>query len=211
MNHSSTTPSTCPRFVGGKPVWPEGVPAQVKKSFGNFSTRATNTSSTVGDLQSWYFTACKQFEIQGKQLKYNISQKKKKQRKLLNDLANASAEEQSRLIKFHKVGMDAEYDYAKVAKDIAEHVKQFEEDQASLPRHLTFHSSMESKRLTAAQASTDAAAVKCTFKDCIRAADMQIVSSTRILQRVLCQKLDVATQGISYGKTVLAMQEKRAR
>ena len=92
---------------------------------------------------------------------------------LLNDLANASAEEHSRLIQFHKVGMDAEYDYAKVAKDIAEHVKQFEEDQASLPRHLTFHSSMESKRLTAAQASTDAAAVKCTFKDCTRTADYE--------------------------------------
>ena len=96
-----------PQFVDGKAVWPEGVSEHVKELFENFSTRAEKGDSTVEELQIWCFTACKQFEVEGKQLKYNISQRRKK---LLSDLANATVEEQSDLIQFHKVGMDADFD-----------------------------------------------------------------------------------------------------
>ena len=80
-------------------------------------------------------------------------------------------ENQAKLIEFHKVGLDKKFRYEEVAKDIADKVKEIENDEARLPRHLTFHLSIESKRQAAAKKSISNAIVKCTNEECTNIAD----------------------------------------
>ena len=107
--------------------------------------------STVGGIDQWYFEECKFREIAKHQLAFNISEKKKTQRRLLRNLANTSSANQATLIEFHRVGRDEQFRYEKVAKEIADKVKGIEDDEARLPRHLTFHLPIESQRQAAAK------------------------------------------------------------
>ena len=95
-----------PQFVNGNAVWPEGVPDHVKNVLNAYTKVCEKHDSTVETIDQWYFEACKLQEIAAHQLAWNISAKKKHQRRLLRNLANTSLGNQSKLIEFHKVGLD---------------------------------------------------------------------------------------------------------
>ena len=60
-----------------------------------------------------------------------------------------------------------------VAKEIADKVKELEDDEARLPRCLTFHLSLESQRQVAAQDSMANPQVRCTHNECSQIADYE--------------------------------------
>ena len=135
---------SCPQYPLGVETWPVGTPLFIKEIYSRYQVVAGQWNYTVEGIDAWYFDELKLQEIAKLQLAANISKKKKSQRRLLRNLATASLENQHELIQFNKVGRGVEYRYEEVAKQIADKVKELGDDEAQLPRHLTFHLSIES-------------------------------------------------------------------
>ena len=90
----------------------------------------SKSDSTVDGIDAWYFEEVKLREIHALEMNANRTKKKKEARRLLRKLAAASLENQHKLIQFRRVGRDEEFRYEHVAKEIADKVKELEDDEA---------------------------------------------------------------------------------
>ena len=157
--------------------------------FEKYQKICSKSDSTVDGIDAWYFEEVKKREIHALQMKADRTKKKKEARRLLRNLASASLEDQAKLIQFHRVGRDEELRYEHVAKEIADKDKELEDDEARLPRRLTFHLSFESQRQVAAQNSVTNPQVRCTHNESTQIADYECqVCHEHALCRKCCRQ-----------------------
>ena len=110
-------------------IWPKGIPRQSKDDFKECESKAKKPETTVEELDEWYCERIKLRDIHNKQLAHMTTQRRKDAKKLLIQLANTELEDQEKAIKFHKVGLNKDYKFEEVVKDIAQETKDAYERQ----------------------------------------------------------------------------------